>query len=144
MQIHIGLKSLYFDLQQFKIDVCCKFSWPVQIAHIRKHVHLWCNCLPYTGSKGQAFFHSHCLGVTNCATKVIPTWPSSFYISMTLETEFLLSTASNCIVADYGLDDRGSILDRGRGFFVLSLRPGRLWGPPSPLSNGYRGSFPRG
>jgi hypothetical protein len=31
-----------------------------------------------------------------------------------------------------------------RGFFFRSLRPDRLWGLPSLLSNGYRGSFPRG
>jgi hypothetical protein len=47
-------------------------------------------------------------------------------------------------VSDYELDDRGSIPDRGRGFFFQLLRPDRLWGPPSLLPNGYRGSFPRG
>jgi hypothetical protein len=30
------------------------------------------------------------------------------------------------VVSDYGLDDRGSIPDRGRGFFLLSLRPDQL------------------
>jgi hypothetical protein len=39
---------------------------------------------------------------------------------------------------DYGLDDRGSIPDRGKGFFSWCLRPDRLWGP-YPM-----GSFPRG
>jgi hypothetical protein len=48
------------------------------------------------------------------------------------------------IVFDYGLDDRGSIPDRGRGFFLSSLRPDRLWGPPNFLYSGYRGLFPRG
>jgi hypothetical protein len=52
--------------------------------------------------------------------------------------------SSVSIVTDYGLDDRGSIPDRGRGFLFQSLRPDRLWGPPSLLSNGYRGPFPRG
>jgi hypothetical protein len=47
--------------------------------------------------------------------------------------------SSVSIVSDYGLDDRGSILDRGRGFFFYPIRPDRLWGPPSLLSNGYRG-----
>jgi hypothetical protein len=47
-------------------------------------------------------------------------------------------------VSDYGLDGRGSIPDRGRGFFLLPLRPDRLWGAPSILYSGYRGLFPRG
>jgi hypothetical protein len=47
-------------------------------------------------------------------------------------------------VSDYGLDDRGSIPDRGRGFFFSPLRPDWLWGPPSLLFNGYWGPFPGG
>jgi hypothetical protein len=47
-------------------------------------------------------------------------------------------------VSDYGLDDRGSIPGRGKGFFLSPLCPDRLWGPPNLLYNGYRGSFPRG
>jgi hypothetical protein len=39
--------------------------------------------------------------------------------------------------------DRGSITDRG-SFFFWPLHPDRLWGPPSLLSNGYQGFFPRG
>jgi len=47
-------------------------------------------------------------------------------------------------VSDYGLDDRATIPGRGKGFFLYPLCPDRLWGPPSLLYNGYRGSFPRG
>jgi hypothetical protein len=56
----------------------------------------------------------------------------------------LYTGSSGSIVSDYGLDDRGSIPGRGRGIFFSPLHPDRLWGPPSLLSNGYRGSFPRG
>jgi hypothetical protein len=39
----------------------------------------------------------------------------------------------------YGLGDHGSTPGRGRDFFSPLLCPDRLWGPPSLLSNGYRG-----
>jgi hypothetical protein len=38
--------------------------------------------------------------------------------------------SSGSIVSDYGLDDRGSIPDRGRGFFFQLLRPDRPTQPP--------------
>jgi hypothetical protein len=45
------------------------------------------------------------------------------------------------LVTGYGLDGRGSISDGGRGFFLYPLRPGRLWGSPTFLYNGYLGTF---
>jgi hypothetical protein len=54
--------------------------------------------------------------------------------------------SSGSIVSDYGLDDRaiGVRSPAGAEDFSSSLCPDRLWGPPSLLYNGYRGSFPRG
>jgi hypothetical protein len=54
--------------------------------------------------------------------------------------------SSVSIVSDYGLDDRaiGVRSPAGEKDFSSNLCPDRLWGPPSLLYNGYRGSFPRG
>jgi hypothetical protein len=51
------------------------------------------------------------------------------------------------IVSDYGLDDKAIEVRspaEEKEFFLYPLCPDRLWDPPSLLSNGYRGSFPRG
>jgi hypothetical protein len=55
--------------------------------------------------------------------------------------------SSVSIVSGYGLDDRAIEVrcpTETKGFFLQPLCPDRLWGPPSLLYNGYRGSFPRG
>jgi hypothetical protein len=51
------------------------------------------------------------------------------------------------IVSGYGLDDRAIGVRSSAGakdFSLYPLYPDRLWGPPSLLYNGYRGSFSRG
>jgi hypothetical protein len=44
----------------------------------------------------------------------------------------------------YRLDGRGSIPRRGRDFISSLPRRDRFRGPPSFLSNGYRGNLPKG
>jgi hypothetical protein len=72
-------------------------------------------------------------------------------VSVVMDTVFVASTVpssepctSVSTVSDYGLDDRGSIRHRGGGYFLRSVLPDRLWGPPSLLYYGYRGLFVRG
>jgi hypothetical protein len=48
------------------------------------------------------------------------------------------------IATEYGPDGPRSIPGNGKRFFFTLRRQDRLWGPPSLLSNGYRGLFPRG
>jgi hypothetical protein len=65
---------------------------------------------------------------------------------------FLFNDAISCvgnrdsavgIAGGYGLDDRGVRVrvPEGSRIFCSPRRPDRLWGPPSLLYNGYRGSF---
>jgi hypothetical protein len=57
----------------------------------------------------------------------------------------ILPTAPHSlIIVSYWLDPLGSIPGRGKGFFSISQRPDRLWGPPSLPSRGYRELFPPG
>jgi hypothetical protein len=57
------------------------------------------------------------------------------------------SGSSVSVVSSYRLDDRANVIRspaEAKGFLFYPLCPDRLWGPPSVLYNGYRGSFPRG
>jgi hypothetical protein len=47
-------------------------------------------------------------------------------------------------LSQYGLDGQGSILGRGRRFFLFPRRPDRLWSPPCLIYNGHRGAIFQG
>jgi hypothetical protein len=66
-------------------------------------------------------------------------WKSKEYLyGITTRTLWWSRDSSVGVAKDYGLDDRGSILGRGKRFFSTSQLPDRLWGPPYHLYNGYR------
>jgi hypothetical protein len=50
--------------------------------------------------------------------------------------------SSVCTATGYGLDGRGAVPGRGKTFFSTPQPLNQLWGPPSLLSNGYRGVWP--
>jgi hypothetical protein len=65
---------------------------------------------------------------------------------MVLNQQTILYFPLESIVTGYGLDDRGvgvRVPVESRIFYI-PRRPDRFWGPPSLLSIGYRGLFPRG
>jgi hypothetical protein len=94
------------------------------------------------------------LSVAQPVKKLTAFYPEELARGQLEATRFYFSTvltwsrvSSGSIVSDYGLDDRAIGVRSPAGakdFSSNLLCPDRLWGPPSLLSNGYRGSFPRG
>jgi hypothetical protein len=62
-------------------------------------------------------------------------WDSCVLSTRTYHSLFLIHFSN--------ISSWGSIPGRSKGFFLYPLCPDRLWGPPSLLSNGYRGPFSR-
>jgi hypothetical protein len=65
----------------------------------------------------------------------------AFFISINICYMLRSRDSSVGIALGYVLNDRGSIPGGGWEFFSSPPRPERLWGPPSLLSNGYKGLF---
>jgi hypothetical protein len=59
--------------------------------------------------------------------------------------QVFLALHNFCVIKlGYGLDDQGFKSWQGLGIFTSPLCPDKLWGPPSLLSKGTRGSFSGG
>jgi hypothetical protein len=77
-------------------------------------------------------------------TQRVTTFPTSSTLDMTLMCGRRDSAV--CIATGYGLDDQEvkvRVPVRAT-IFTSPCCPDRLWSPPSLLSKGYRGLFPRG
>jgi hypothetical protein len=57
---------------------------------------------------------------------------------------WIQAVSSVGIATDCEMDGRGSTPGTGKRFLSSPQRPDRLWGPPNPLSNGYRGAISPG
>jgi hypothetical protein len=86
----------------------------------------------------------HTMGSQACLGHRPLTEPKYFKNFEWNESENLSTFRSVGTTKGYGLDGRGSIPGRGKKFCSAPQLPGRLWGPPSLLFDGYRGLFPRG
>jgi hypothetical protein len=130
---------LYRFLQQKLIDSCFVFGRSrVQIS-VRKPAKLT------EGFRGFSQpLQANTSIVPQNRPRPLPTAPFQIHYSLIIRPLYSLSYRQHCeiihkqinrngsrgssvgTVSDYGLDDRGSIPDRGRGFFFYPLRPDRL------------------
>jgi hypothetical protein len=65
----------------------------------------------------------------------------SYYFKYLLSSIIGIRTSSVSVVTGYQQDGRGSSPGKDKKLFCIPQRPDRLWGPPSFLSNFYRGSL---
>jgi hypothetical protein len=91
---------------------------------------------------------THCIGGWWTPETVWTTWRSEHSSTMSRKLRkyrTLLSKnrdSSVDIATVCAPDGRDSIPDRDKTFLSSSQRPGRIWGPPNLLSNGYQRPFP--
>jgi hypothetical protein len=135
-------------MQYFSINNAIQQSLPgklMPIEVLRNYLHLLnpkihycvrknpCLCPNFIQLNSVCFFTSH---LSNNRFKFFFS-----YVPMTRRRGGVVGIAN-----DYGLDNRGVgvRVPLGSRIFSSPYRPDRFWGPPSLLSNGYRGIFPRG
>jgi hypothetical protein len=81
--------------------------------------------------------------VTICYTNHIPTFVSNTTL-YNLQYGAGVAQSVYYLTTDWTTGRSGFDFRQRQKIFLYPLCPDRLWGPPSLMSNGYRGSFPQG
>jgi hypothetical protein len=115
----------------------------ISISRLTPNTKFQLNLLHSSKDQTRRRIYRHVVPVTSLPQSLLTVYNISY-----VNTCGISSTYSSVVgmVTGYELDDQGVGVEVpvGARIFNSLCRPGKLWGPSSLLSNGYRGLLPRG